>query len=138
MRGAWGRVAPRRRAPLRTVTRSRTLHEPTDVTRTVHATAVDLDQGPSGDGYRTGWVLPAVRLLGVRAGNLVAAGTSRRQLRLGKRPAGWAELYQVTDRARARFGAAALGPASLLNRPGLAGGPAAPRRSGESGRREQA
>ncbi|WP_391530085.1 DinB/UmuC family translesion DNA polymerase [Candidatus Frankia nodulisporulans] len=123
---------------MRTVTHSRTLHGPTDVTRTVHATAVALDQRPSGDGYRTGVVLPAVRLLGVHAGNLVAAGTSGSQFRLGERSASWAELDQVTDRARSRFGAAVLGPVSPLNRPGLAGGPAAPRRSGASGRREQA
>ncbi|MCL9757971.1 DNA polymerase IV [Frankia sp. AiPa1] len=106
-----------RYADFRTITRSRTLHEATDVTRTVHSTALDLvtELGLQGSG------IPAVRLLGIRAGSLVEAESSGRQLLLGERPAGWAELDRVTDRARSRFGMDAVGPASLLRTPGGSG-----------------
>jgi DNA polymerase-4 len=124
-----------RYADFRTITRSRTLRDATDVSQTIYSTAADLvaDLGllggaraPGGGLGTPGVVVPppgtaaaAVRLLGVRAGNLLEAGA--RQLLLGERPDGWAELERVADRARVRFGAGAVGPASLLDRPGPGG-----------------
>ena len=129
-----------RYADFRTITRSRTLSEATDVSRVIHVAAAGLvaDLGlveaprggpevPGGLGGPGGLDGPggggaAVRLLGVRAANLVDAASGGRQLRLGERAEGWAELDRVADRARARFGAAVMGPASLLERPGPGGG----------------
>ncbi|CAJ60831.1 putative damage-induced DNA-directed DNA polymerase [Frankia alni ACN14a] len=103
----------------RTVTRARTLRDGTDVSQAIYATATDLvtDLGLLGAGRAAAAEVMAVRLLGVRAGNLVDAGGASKQLRLGERPDGWAELDRVADRARERFGADAVGPAALLDHP---------------------
>jgi DNA polymerase-4 len=103
----------------RTVTRARTLRDGTDVSPAIYSTATDLvaDLGLLGGGRAAGAEVMAVRLLGVRAGNLVDAGGASRQLMLGERPDGWAELDRVADRARDRFGAGSVGPAALLDRP---------------------
>ncbi len=115
-----------RYADFRTVTRARTLRDGTDVSQVIYSTATDLvaDLGLLGSGRGAAAEVTAVRLLGVRAGNLVDAGAGSRQLLLGERPEGWAELDRVADRARDRFGADAVGLASLLDRP--AGPPPGP------------
>ena len=103
-------------ADFTTITRSRTLPEPTDVAQHVHATAVELlaALGP----------LPQpVRLLGVRAESLVARSETVRQLRLDEPEHGWSDAERAADRLRDRFGAAAVRPATLLRGPGETGPP---------------
>lgn len=129
----------------RTLTRARTLRDATDVSQAIYTAAVGLVadlgllparagvdsdvgmrpdthdghghvDGGSGSGG-SGVGVAAVRLVGVRVGNLQDAGSGGRQLLLGERPDGWAEVDRASDRAQARYGAAAVGPASLLGRP---------------------
>ncbi|MEU1733896.1 DNA polymerase IV [Streptosporangium sp. NPDC020145] len=96
-----------RRADFTTISRSRTLREPTDVARVLYATARDL-YGASGLlGVR-------LRLVGVRVENLVPAAGVTRQLGLGERETGWREAEQAMDRAARRFGQDAVLPASLV------------------------
>jgi DNA polymerase-4 len=95
-----------------TITRSRTLPVPTDVTREVYQTACKLldEQTPPG----------AVRLIGVRMEQL---GTGEGgQLLLDTPEQGWREAEQAADKARSKFGTAAVRPAALLGaRPERAG-----------------
>lgn len=93
-------------ADFRTVSRSRTLAAPTDVTNEVFETAWALyDLLRPGD---------RIRLLGVRIEGLIEAGRAPRQLSLDGREHGWAEAERAADAAVARFGAGAVRPASLL------------------------
>ncbi|WP_183094089.1 DNA polymerase IV [Nocardioides stalactiti] len=92
----------------RTISRSRTLPEPTDVTGDVYAAALLLLDA----------VFPlrlAVRLVGVRVEGLrprsAAAG---RQLALGEADPGWPDADRAVDRATDRFGSSAVRRASLL------------------------
>ncbi len=96
-----------RRADFTTITRSRTLREPTDVARILYATACDLYAAAGLDGVR-------LRLVGVRVENLRPAAEVTRQLGLGEREAGWREAEQAMDRAARRFGRDAVLPASLV------------------------
>ena len=101
-----------------TVTRSTTVRTPTDLSRTVYATAVDLLatlRASASGGQR-------IRLLGVRLENLVPATEVVEQLELdaADRGPGWREAEGVVDRAVARFGSAAIRPAALLDRPSQA------------------
>lgn len=91
-----------------TVTRSRTLPDPTDVTAEVHAEAVRLFQA-------LGTVRP-IRLVGVRVEGLRSYARAERQLALGERERGWREADRAVDRAGSRFGLGAVRPASLLAR----------------------
>lgn len=89
-----------------TITRSRTLPAPTDLARDIYATAGDLldavdDRRP-------------VRLLGVRAEQLVPADRAPEQGLLGDPEYGWSDAERAVDQARSRFGIAAVRPASLL------------------------
>lgn len=98
-----------------TITRSTTLTTPTDMSRTVYRAASELfDRVRSAPSGRQ-----RIRLLGVRLEGLVPAGDVVEQLELGAadpRP-GWREAEGAMDRAVARFGAAAIRPAALLERP---------------------
>ena len=95
-----------RLSDFRTVSRSRTLSTPTDVSREVFGTAWALFEalGPT----------DRIRLVGVRIEGLVHAGGTPRQLTLGEREGGWREADRAVDRAAERFGADAIRPASLL------------------------
>jgi len=95
-----------RLADFRTLSRSRTLSGPTDVTNEIFETAWALY-----DVLRPG---DRIRLLGVRIEGLLDADRAPRQLELGTREHGWAEADRAADAAIARFGAAAVQPASLL------------------------
>jgi DNA polymerase-4 len=97
-----------RLADFRTLSRSRTLPNPTDVTNEVFETAWALY-----DILRPG---DRIRLLGVRIEGLIEAERAPRQLALGGRERGWPEAERVVDAAVARFGAGAVRPASLLAR----------------------
>src|SRR4051812_46683139 len=96
-----------RRADFTTITRARTLREPTDLAREIYATACTL-YAASGLEY-----LP-LRLVGVRVENLVSADTASRQIALGEPETGWREAEQAMDLAARRFGAGAVRPAALV------------------------
>jgi DNA polymerase-4 len=91
---------------IRTVSRSRTLATPTDVTREVFATAWAL--------YQALKPARAIRLVGVRVEGLAGAGETARQPTLGEPERGWREAEAAADAAAARFGPATVRPASLL------------------------
>ncbi|GAA3812547.1 DNA polymerase IV [Nocardioides panacisoli] len=98
----------------RTITRSHTLPEPTDVTQDVYAAAVRLldSLGHWRDGAPGP---PGVRLVGVRVEGLVPLLPERgRQLALGDRDPGWPDADRAVDVATGRFGKGAVRRASLI------------------------
>ncbi|MBT0771072.1 DNA polymerase IV [Kineosporia sp. J2-2] len=97
-------------ADFTTITRSRTLPEPTDVARVVHTTALGLYR-------RLGLDRARLRLVGVRLEGLTEASSGHHQPTLDERPAGWREAERAVDRASARFGPGAVRPASLVTPP---------------------
>lgn len=97
-----------RLASFKTITRSRTLAEPTDVAREIYTTACALYEGSGLDGKAR------LRLVGVRAAGLRPAAGAARQLAFGDRPAGWREAERAVDQIAARFGADAIRPAALV------------------------
>jgi DNA polymerase-4 len=107
-----------RRSDFTTITRSRTLAEPTDVARTIYAVACELH---SSSGLRPG---ERLRLLGVRATSLTPASGLGTQLRLGERPDAWRAAESAMDKITGRFGTGAVAPASLVDPagPGAAAG----------------
>ena len=94
-------------ADFTTITRSRTLPEPTDVARTFYAMARDLYEALGLDRAR-------MRLVGVRVEGLLAGGAVPHQLLLDAPEAGWREAEQAVDRAAARFGRGSVRPAALV------------------------
>lgn len=90
-----------------TITRSRTLPDPTDVSREVHEAAVGLY-----DALRLSRT--PLRLVGVRVEGLVPRTRAHRQGVLGERERGWADADRAADRAAERYGSRAIRPASLL------------------------
>ena len=94
-------------ADFTTITRSRTLHEVTDVGQVVYATASALFEGLGLDRAR-------IRLVGVRVEGLADAEAAPRQMQLGERVHGRREAEQAADRAVLRFGSGAVRPASLV------------------------
>jgi len=103
-----------RLANFTTITRSRTLPEPTDVAQIIYTTACAL-YGASGLDSRA-----RLRLVGVRANGLVPASRAATQLAFGQREAGWRDAEQALDRISGRFGADSVRPATLVTgqRPG--------------------
>jgi DNA polymerase-4 len=92
-------------ADFTTITRSRTLAEPTDVSRRIYKAARELyDQANSS--------ARPVRLIGVRAEQLVGDGGSA--LGLWDDDEDWREAEQTVDAITERFGAGAVRPAALL------------------------
>ncbi|HEX3335511.1 MAG TPA: DNA polymerase IV [Jatrophihabitans sp.] len=104
-----------RYADFRTVTRVRTLPAWTASTGDIFETAVDLYRGLQLD-------RPRIRLVGVKAENLRAAGDIPEQLTLdladGSGGPDRNRADQAIDAARARFGPAAVRPGTLLGAPG--------------------
>ncbi|HEY3882079.1 MAG TPA: DNA polymerase IV [Trebonia sp.] len=97
-----------RLASFKTITRSRTLGEPTDVAMEIYATACALYEGSGLDGKAR------LRLVGVRATGLRPAAGAARQLAFDDRPAGWREAEQAVDQIARRFGTGAVRPAALF------------------------
>jgi DNA polymerase-4 len=118
-------VVKLRLADFTTLTRSRTLSEPTDVTQQIYATACALYEaaGLAGRGR--------LRLVGVRATGLIPAVGAATQLVLGEQPPSWQQADRVVDRIAGRFGTDAVRPASLV--PGGDTGPDARPASGAPG-----
>jgi len=90
-----------------TITRSRTLRDPTDVSRDIYDTAKGLFDG-------LGLVRARIRLVGVRMEGLVDAQGAPIQGLLDEPDHGWREADRAVDRASARFGAGSVRPASLI------------------------
>jgi DNA polymerase-4 len=97
-----------RRADFKTITRSRTLAQPTDVAQQIYSTACDLYDASGLRGVR-------LRLVGVRATGLALATGSGTQLELGERADAWRDAENAMDKITGRFGADALRPGSLLD-----------------------
>jgi len=97
-----------RLASFKTITRAKTLAEPTDVAMEIYATACALYEGSGLDSKAR------LRLVGVRAAGLRPAEGSARQLAFGDRPAGWREAEQALDQIARRFGSDAVRPAALV------------------------
>jgi DNA polymerase IV len=102
-------VVKLRLANFTTITRSRTLPEPTDVTQKIYGTACDLYKGAGLDPRAR------LRLVGVRASGLIPAGGAATQLAFGERPASWREADRAIDRIAGRFGTDAVRPAALVD-----------------------
>ena len=96
-----------RLANFTTLTRSRTLAEPTDLARKIYATACALYEGSGLDRQAR------LRLVGVRATGLAPASAAATQLAFGDRPSGWREAEQAMDRIAERFGSGKVRPAEL-------------------------
>ncbi|KRE30180.1 DNA polymerase IV [Agromyces sp. Soil535] len=88
----------------RTVTRSRTLSEPTDVARRIYDEASDALTELVGDGAR-------VRLIGVRAEHLRASGSGAM---LWDPDEEWRDAERTIDEVTAKFGKGAVRPATLM------------------------
>jgi DNA polymerase-4 len=101
-------VVKLRLANFKTITRSRTLPEPTDVARTIYDTACALHAGSGLDSRAR------LRLVGVRATGLLPVGTVVTQLALGEEPAPWRDAEQAVDRIAGRFGTGTVRPAALV------------------------
>lgn len=121
-------------ADFRTVHRSRTLAQPTDVAREVFEVAWSLFAALAArpvarDGSTTESDDPAaaatgsrapvdptdgIRLIGVRVEQLADAGASPRQPTLDAPEHGWRDAEAAVDAVAARFGRSAVCPASLL------------------------
>ncbi|MCU1438300.1 MAG: polymerase [Naasia sp.] len=94
-------------ADFTTITRSRTLREPTDVAHRIYEQVVALLEEQHLGGRR-------IRLIGVRAEQLGPPGGDG--LSLWSEDDEWREAEQVVDAATARFGKGAITPAALLGR----------------------
>ncbi len=95
-------------ADFTTITRSRTLHQHTDVARDLYSAARAT--------YRSlGLERARIRLVGVRVEGLLDAGTPR-QLDLLEPEFGWRSVEAAADAAADRYGSGAVQPAALLNR----------------------
>jgi len=97
-----------RRADFSTITRSRTLSEPTDVAQLIYATACELY---AASGLADGVLL---RLVGVRASGLSPASLAGIPLAPGERPDAWRQAETAMDQITRRFGSGALRPGSLV------------------------
>jgi len=97
-----------RRADFTTITRSRTLREPTDVAQRIYATACELY---AASGLHSGVLL---RLVGVRATGLTKATDTGTQLALDERPDSWREAETAMEEITRRFGSGAVSHGSLI------------------------
>ncbi len=95
-------------ADFTTITRARTLPEPTDVAAVLYATARQLYEALGLDRAR-------LRLVGIRVEGLVESESAPHQLLLGERAQGRREVEQAADRAARRFGDGTVRPASLVD-----------------------
>ncbi len=91
-----------------TITRSKTLLDPTDVAKEIYEVAKGLFEGLNLDQVR-------VRLVGVRVEKLIEEESANRQLLLGENDKGWREIDKASDKANARFGEDSIKPARLLD-----------------------
>jgi DNA polymerase-4 len=102
-------VVKLRLASFKTITRSRTLSEPTDVAQQIYLTACALYEAAGLDPQAR------LRLVGVRVTGLVPSAGAATQLAFGEKPAPWREAERAIDRIAGRFGTDAVRPATLVN-----------------------
>ncbi len=95
-------------ADFTTISRSRTLPEPTDVAREIYQTATELYDA-------LGLQRARLRLVGVRVEGLLPSDEAHHQLQFGAPEVGWREVEQAMDQAAAKFGSGAVKPARLLD-----------------------
>jgi DNA polymerase IV len=96
-----------RYADFTTISRSRTVREPTDVANEIYGVACELFDAL--DQHQL-WI----RLVGVRVEGLADSAQVDTQLILGAPQRGWREAELAADRARRRFGPDSIGPAALV------------------------
>lgn len=94
-------------ADFTTITRARTLREPTDVSREILAAALDLYEA-------LGLQRARIRLVGVRMSAIVDSADAPIQGMLGEPDHGWRDADRAVDRAHARFGRGSVTAATLL------------------------
>lgn len=94
-------------ADFTTITRARTLREPTDVSRNILGAALELYEG-------LGLQRARIRLVGVRMSSIVDSADAPIQGMLGEPDHGWRDADRAVDRAQARFGRGSVIPAALL------------------------
>jgi DNA polymerase-4 len=99
-------VLKARLATFTTLTRSRTLADPTDIGADLYRTVAELYRSLPGARRR-------IRLLGVQAAGLVPAGSEQLAMLRGER---WGDVERAMDRIERRFGRGAATAASLLDR----------------------
>ena len=109
-------VVKLRLANFKTITRSRTLSEPTDVARKIYDTACGLYEASGLDSRAR------LRLVGVRATGLIPAATAATQLAFEAPSASWRDAERAVDRIAGRFGPDTVRPAALVRQatPGTA------------------
>ena len=107
-------VVKLRLANFTTITRSRTLPEPTDVARKIYDTACALYAAAGLDSRAR------LRLVGVRATGLLPASRAATQLAFGERQVSWRDAEQAVDRIAGRFGQDMVRPAALVKGAGQA------------------
>jgi DNA polymerase IV len=90
-----------------TITRSRTLRDPTDVGQEIYGTASELFAA-------LGLQRARLRLVGVRMSQLYPVDSRPRQLAFDDKEYGWRAAERAIDRATHRFGPGAVQPASLV------------------------
>ncbi|MEI7779686.1 MAG: DNA polymerase IV [Actinomycetes bacterium] len=95
-------------ADFTTITRSRTVAEPTDVARDIYAVVIGLHEA-------LGLQRARLRLVGVRLEGLSDAAEAHHQLLLDAPERGWREAEAASDLAAARFGSGAVRPARLVD-----------------------
>lgn len=94
----------------RTISRSRTLSQHTDVARTIYETAAQLYDALDIEGT-------PLRLVGVRTEGLARSAETPEQLTLAGDAEEWRAAEQAVDRVTERFGHGAVRPATLVQRP---------------------
>ena len=99
-------VLKARLANFTTLTRSRTLPDPTDIGADLYRIVAELYRALPGARRR-------IRLLGVAASGLVSAGAEQLAMLRGER---WGDVERALDRIERRFGRGAARPASLIDR----------------------
>jgi DNA polymerase IV len=102
-------VVKLRLASFKTITRSRTLPDPTDVAQEIYAVACELYAAAGLDGGAR------LRLVGVRANGLVPVSAAATQLSFDERPVSWREAERAVDRIAGRFGTDTVRPAALVD-----------------------
>ena len=102
-------VVKLRLASFKTITRSRTLPEPTDVAQQIYTVACALYAAAGLDDRAR------LRLVGVRASGLIPVANAVSQLAFGDRPVSWREAEQAVDRIARRFGTGTVRPAILVD-----------------------
>jgi len=101
-------VVKLRLANFKTITRSRTLPEPTDVAKKIYDTACMLYENSGLDPRAR------LRLVGVRATGLIPAAGAATQLAFGEPPASWRDAERAVDRIAGRFGPDTVRLAALV------------------------